>query len=158
MKNRHDTLTTYIILLISIGFLVLTLSGLFLYSFIDPSNPPIWLIGVPAAAVSLIFKAFYGFGLKLDKVGIGLAMFSCAIAIMINGDEHIAKSSSQFVYPFLLTFGGLFTFIDFSRGPKSIGDYVRSTVVHAQTVSAPYCAFSRVNPNEMLLLVLNHSI
>ena len=57
---------------------------------------------------------------------------------MINGDEHIARSSSQFVYPFLLTFGGLFTFIDFSRGPKSIGDYVRSTVVHAQTVSVEH--------------------
>ena len=122
----------------SLGFLVLTLSGLFLYSFIDPMNPPIWMVGVPAAAVSLIFKAFYGFGLKLDKVGIGLAMFSCAVSVMINGDEHIARSSSQFVYPFLLTFGGLFTFIDFSRGPKSIGEYVRSTVVHAQTVSVEH--------------------
>ena len=131
-------MTTNIILLTLIGFLVLTLSGLFLYTFIDPSKPPIWLIGVPAAAVSLIFKAFYGFGLKLDKVGIGLAMFSCAISVMINGDEHIARSSSQFVYPFLLIFGGLFTFIDFSRGPKSIGDYVRSTVIHEQTVRTLY--------------------
>jgi len=109
------------------GFLVLTLSGLFLYSFIDPSNPPIWLIGVPAAAISLIFKAFYGFGQKLDHVGIGLAMISCTVAIMINGDEHIPKTSSQFVYPILLVLGGTSTLLDFSLGNgQSFGDYVRS--------------------------------
>jgi chromate transporter len=123
ISNTTTTTTT------TIGFLVLTLSGLFLYSFIDPSNPPIWLIGVPAAAISLIFKAFYGFGQKLDHVGIGLAMISCTVAIMINGDEHIPKTSSQFVYPILLVLGGTSTLLDFSLGNgKSFGDYVRSGV------------------------------
>jgi len=109
------------------GFLVLTLSGLFLYNFIDPANPPIWLIGVPAAAVSLVFKAFYGFGMKLDKLGIALSMISCAVAVMINGDEHIPRNSSQFVYPLLLVCGGMCTMVDFLRGPdKAMGEYTRS--------------------------------
>ena len=31
-------------------------------------NPHSWyLVGLPPAAISLIFKAFYGFGQKLDK-------------------------------------------------------------------------------------------
>lgn len=105
----------------------MTLSGLFLYNFIDPANPPIWLIGVPAAAVSLVFKAFYGFGMKLDKLGIALSMISCAVAVMINGDEHIPRNSSQFVYPLLLVCGGMCTMVDFLRGPdKAMGEYTRS--------------------------------
>jgi hypothetical protein len=116
----------------------LTLSGLFLYSFIDPWKPPIWLLGIPPAAVSLIFKAFYGFGLNLDKVGIALAMLSCTVAIMINGDEKIPRESSQMVYPALLFFGGCFTVLDFARGEaKSMGTYVRATGSTESTVRLP---------------------
>lgn len=38
--------------------------------FIDPNNPPFYLIGLPPAAISLVFKAFYGFASKLDSLGI----------------------------------------------------------------------------------------
>lgn len=106
------------------AFLVLTTSGLFLSSFIDPKNPPIWLLGVPPAAVSLIFKAFYGFGRTLDKVGLALAMLACAVAVMINGDENIAPTSSQIVYPALLVLGGLTTYLDFCQ-ENPIGIYVK---------------------------------
>ena len=116
------------------GFLVLTLGGLFLYSVVDPDNPPIWLIGVPPAAVSLIFKAFYGFGLTLDRVGVALGMVACTIAIMINGDEHISPTSSQVVYPLLLVLGGITTLIDYnSKNP--LGDYVPPSDSNEQTVS-----------------------
>jgi hypothetical protein len=47
---------------------VLTLSGLLLSLVVDPSNPPIWFLGIPPAAVNFIFKPFYGFGMTLDKV------------------------------------------------------------------------------------------
>lgn len=104
---------------------VLTLSGMFLYSYIDPANPPIWLLGVPAAAVSLIFKAFAGMGKKLDTLGVGLAMLSCMVSIMINGDEHIPQTSSQIVYPALLLLGGLTSYMDFRFNPNPIGTYVK---------------------------------
>ena len=42
------------------GYIVMTLSGKYLYTFVDPSDPPLWLLGVPPAAMSLIFKASYG--------------------------------------------------------------------------------------------------
>lgn len=106
------------------AFVILTLSGLFLYTIVDPANPPIWLLGVPPAAVSLIFKAFYGFGQKLDKVGIALAMVACMAAVMINGDENIAPTSSQFVYPSLLIIGGLTTLLD-SKSANSMGKYAQ---------------------------------
>lgn len=107
------------------GFLVLTVSGLFLYGFIDASNPPVWLWGIPPAAVSLIFKAFYGFGKKLDQLGLAISMISCATAVMINGDENIPKTSSQIVYPTLLVLGGTSSYLDFCRA-NPIGTYVQS--------------------------------
>ena len=58
------------------GFTVLTLSGLYLYSVVDPSNPPIWLLGIGPAAMSLIFKSSYKFVLKLDKFGSGIGLVS----------------------------------------------------------------------------------
>lgn len=106
------------------GFIVLTAAGLFLYNIIDASNPPIWLLGVPPAAVALIFKAFYGFGLKLDKLGLAIAMVACSVSVLINNDEHIASTSSQFVYPILLFGGGTLTLLDaYSANP--IGTYAR---------------------------------
>lgn len=106
------------------GFLVLTLSGMYLYDFVDPNNPPIWLLGVPPASMSLIAKASYGFVLTLDAFGVGIAMVSCVISIMINGDLRIPSTSSQIVYPALLVFGAVATFIDFSQS-NPIGTYIK---------------------------------
>ena len=58
------------------GFTVLTLSGMYLYGFVDPSSPPIWLLGIGPAAMSLIFKASFKFVTKLDKFGTGIGMVS----------------------------------------------------------------------------------
>mmetsp|Transcript_25854 Transcript_25854/g.53072 ORF Transcript_25854/g.53072 Transcript_25854/m.53072 type:complete len:458 (-) Transcript_25854:48-1421(-) len=104
------------------GFIVLTTASLFLYGIIDPSNPPIWLLGVPPAAVALIFKAFYGFAQKLDTLGVALAMLACAVSVLINHDENIPSNSSQIVYPVLLFGGGLLTYLDAHRS-KPIGTY-----------------------------------
>jgi len=97
------------------GLIVLTTCGVLISSFVDPNDPPWYLIGLPPAAISLVFKAFYGFGIKLDKLGIAMATISCVISILINGDEIIPTQASQYVFPILLVVGGAFTFIDSKR-------------------------------------------
>jgi len=72
-------------------------------------------VGLPPAAISLVFKAFYGFGAKLDKLGVILALCSCLGTILINGDENIRPDSSQYVFPSMLAVGGLITFVDSKR-------------------------------------------
>jgi len=106
------------------GFIVLTTCGVLIATFIDPDDPPFYLIGLPPAAISLVFKAFYGFGLKLDKLGIGLAAVSCCVSILINGDEKIPKNSSQYVFPSLLVLGGLFTYFD-SKRKNPLAEYAK---------------------------------
>jgi len=102
------------------GLIILTTSGVLISEFIDPDDPPFWLVGLPPAAIALVFKAMYGFGAKLDKLGVILALISTCIAILINGDEHIAPTSSQYVFPSMLAAGGLVTFID-SKRKKPLG-------------------------------------
>ena len=97
------------------GLIILTTSGVLISEFIDPNDPPFWLVGLPPAAIALVFKAMYGFGVKLDKLGVVLALISACIAILINGDENIAPTSSQFVFPSMLALGGLVTFLDSKR-------------------------------------------
>mmetsp|Transcript_5522 Transcript_5522/g.8426 ORF Transcript_5522/g.8426 Transcript_5522/m.8426 type:complete len:476 (-) Transcript_5522:163-1590(-) len=97
------------------GLIFLTLCGVLIDAYIDPDDPPFYLVGLPPAAISLVFKAFYGFTSKLDKLGIALALMSCLIAILINGDEDIKPTSSQFVFPITLTIGGLVTLFDSKR-------------------------------------------
>ncbi len=97
------------------GLIILTVCGVLLAEFIDPNDPPFWLVGLPPAAISLVFKAFYGFGSKLDALGIILALFSALIAILINNDRRINPSVSQWVFPSTLALGGLVTFIDHKR-------------------------------------------
>lgn len=110
------------------GFTVLCLSGLYLYTVVDPSNPPIWLLGIGPAAMALIFKSSYMFVQKLDQFGCGVGMIACAVAIMIAGDEHFKPTDSQKVYPILLASGALLAFLDYSMGEgKSIGNYFRSS-------------------------------
>jgi chromate transporter len=106
------------------GFLILAMSGMFLYDFVDPSSPPVWLLGVPPAAMSLIFKASFGFALTLDRLGCAIATVSCATSIMINGDMRIPSNSSQIVYPALLVMSAIVTFLDFSSH-SPIGTYIK---------------------------------
>lgn len=63
------------------GFTVLSLCGLYLYSFVDPSKPPIWLLGIGPAAMALIFKASFSFVQKLDKFGCGIGLVSAMNAL-----------------------------------------------------------------------------
>lgn len=93
----------------------MTTCGCLLAEFIDPENPPFWLVGLGPAAISLVFKAFYGFGVKLDSLGVLLALFSCLVAILINNDDRIESTSSQWIFPVCLAIGGLVTFVDHKR-------------------------------------------
>ncbi len=104
------------------GFIVLTICGILINAYINPHNPPFWLVGLPPAAIALVFKAFYGFAASLNKLGVVLALISCIAAILINNDEHINPSSSQFVFPSLLALGGLTTFLD-SKRANPFSDY-----------------------------------
>lgn len=97
------------------GLIVLITCGVLIATFVDPNNPPWYLVGLPPAAISLVFKAFYGFGKKLDKLGIILCLISALVAVLINGDEKIAPTSSQFVFPSMLVLGGLVAYIDSKR-------------------------------------------
>jgi chromate transporter len=69
-----------------------------------------------------VFKAFYGFGMKLDTLGICLSLMSCMVAILINGDERIRPTSSQFVFPSLLAIGGILALLD-SKRKNPLGVY-----------------------------------
>lgn len=93
------------------GFLILTLSGVYLHHTATPSSLNTWLQGVAPAAVALICKACHGFLSKLDGLGVALAMISCSVSILITGDSHLHPTSSQYIYPLLLIFGGLTTFL-----------------------------------------------
>lgn len=99
------------------GLIVLTVCGVLIASFVDENNPPWYLIGLPPAAISLVFKAFYGFGMKLDKLGIILCLISTLIAIMINGSRpKIDPLWSQYIYPSMLACGGIISYLDSIRG------------------------------------------
>ena len=104
------------------GFIVLTICGVLIEEFVDPDDPPFYLIGLPPAAISLVFKAFYGFGQKLDKLGIPLAVASCMVTLLINGDEVIPQDSSQYVFPIMLAIGGCISYLD-SKRETPLGSY-----------------------------------
>jgi chromate transporter len=98
------------------GLVILTICGVLLDTFIeDPNDPPFWLVGLGPAAISLVFKAFYGFAVNLDSLGVCLALFSCLAAILLDNDERIASSNSQWVFPTCLLIGAAITFIDSKR-------------------------------------------
>ena len=104
------------------GLIVLTTCGILIQEFIDPDNPPWYLAGLPAAAISLVFKAFYGFASKLDSLGIWLSLSSCLVAVLINNDAEISPNSSQWVFPVTLALGGIITFVD-SKRAKPFSQY-----------------------------------
>eukprot|EP00934_Nitzschia_sp_Nitz4_P004844 Nitzschia sp. Nitz4//scaffold28_size193895//89419//91122//NITZ4_001655-RA/size193895-augustus-gene-0.308-mRNA-1//-1//CDS//3329545952//4834//frame0 len=98
------------------GLVILTACGVLLAEFIeDPNDPPFWLVGLPPAAISLVFKAAYGFGMKLDSLGVLLGLMSALLAILIDNDERIKPTVSQWVFPLSLFVGGLVTYIDHKR-------------------------------------------
>ena len=104
------------------GLIILTVCGVLITSFVDPYFSPWYLIGLPAAAISLVFKAFYGFASKLDTLGIWLALGSSLAAILINNDARIEPTSSQFVFPACLAIGASITLID-SKRAKPFAEY-----------------------------------
>jgi chromate transporter len=104
------------------GLVVLTTCGVLIESFVDPDNPPWYLIGLPPAAISLVFKAFYSFAVSLDRLCVILALISCLAAILINNDANIEPTSSQYVFPSVLAFGGLVTWLD-SKRKNPLGKY-----------------------------------
>ena len=53
--------------------------------------------------------------MKLDDLGIVLALISAAVAILINGDENIEPTSSQYVFPSMLVGGALVSVLDSKR-------------------------------------------
>lgn len=104
------------------GLVVLISAGIVIDEFVDPNNPPWYLAGLPPAAISLVFKAFYSFAVKLDHLQICLALFTCLTAILINKDVSIDPSTSQWVFPTALALSGIITFID-SHLKKPFGIY-----------------------------------
>lgn len=106
------------------GLLVLTTCGVLITTFVK--DEPWYLIGLPPAAISLVFKAFYGFGLKLDQLGIAMASVSCCLAILVNGDEYIPIKATQWIYPTMLFVGGLFTWADYSFLGSKFAVYTNS--------------------------------
>lgn len=97
------------------GLIILTVCGVLLAEFIDPDDPPFWLVGLPPAAISLVFKAFYGLATRLDALCVILALISAIIAILINNDARIEPNVSQWVFPSTLVLGGFVTFVDHKR-------------------------------------------
>lgn len=104
------------------GLIALTVFGVVIDAYIDPNNPPWYLIGLPPAAVALVFYAFYSFAIKLDRLGIALALFTCLATILINNDADIQPTSSQWLFPSMLFAGGLITLAD-SRRAKPFSNY-----------------------------------
>jgi chromate transporter len=104
------------------GFIALTLFGVLIDAYIDPNNPPWYLVGLPPAAISLVFKAFYQFAIKLDGLGVCLALFSCLVAILINNDDDIKSTSGQWVFPCCLVIGSTITWVD-SKRAKPFSNY-----------------------------------
>lgn len=104
------------------GLIVLTLCGLLIKEFINPHDPPFWLVGLPPAAISLVFKAFYSFAAPLDKFGVTLGLFACLTAVLISNDARINSSSSQFVFPSIMALCGFASWSD-SRRTKPFSSY-----------------------------------
>jgi chromate transporter len=97
------------------GLIVLIIAGMLIAEFVDPNQAPWYLIGLPPAAIALVFSAFYAFAVKLDKLGTCLALFLCLVAILVSNDDDIKSTSTQWVYPTFLAVGGIITYIDSKR-------------------------------------------
>ncbi|GMI54347.1 hypothetical protein TeGR_g8451, partial [Tetraparma gracilis] len=77
------------------GLIVCTVCSVLAKEFIDPVDPPFWLVGFAPAAIALLFSAAYSFAGKLDSLGKPMALVSCVTAIIVAGDENINKTACQ---------------------------------------------------------------
>jgi chromate transporter len=96
------------------GFIVLSLAGMAVYR---QDETPLFLEGIPPAAVALTLKAAGGFVSSLNSLQKSLATISCMVAMLIDSDLRIPKTSAQWMYPLMLTIGGLTTFRDSRESP-----------------------------------------
>lgn len=98
------------------GLIVLTICGILIESFVDPTEPPWFLAGLPPAAISLVFVAFYSFACSLDRLGAVLALISCVLAIWVDNDStNVSPTASQWIFPTILAVGSLVTWLDSQR-------------------------------------------
>lgn len=97
------------------GLIVLTVCGVLIATFIDPNNPPWYLVGIPPAAITLVFVAFFQFSQALDTVGVVLALITSLVAVWIDGDTRVPRTAAQYAYPAMLVLGGIVTFLDSNR-------------------------------------------
>ena len=104
------------------GLVILITCGVLISTFVDPNDPPWYLVGLPPAAISLVFQAFYGFGKSLDRLGVVLCLVSTIVSLLVNGDERISPNVTQFVYPSMLIVGGIVSYVD-SRRKNPYGVY-----------------------------------
>ena len=89
---------------------LLSLAGVALVQHQGKSSP-FWMRGIPPAALALTLKAGYKFVNTLDSLQQVLATISCMVAILINSDLRIPRTSAQFVYPSLLAMAGMATLL-----------------------------------------------
>ena len=97
------------------SFLMLTVCGVLQRSFLDDDgNTPYWMMGLPAAAVSLVFVAAYKLSMKVidSQLKIALCILSTIVVLLVVGDERISAREVAIVYPVLIFSGGCFTLID----------------------------------------------
>jgi chromate transporter len=104
------------------GLVVLTVCGILIAAFLDPDNPPWYLVGIPPAAITLVFVAFFQFCQPLDKLGVVLALITSLVAIWIDGDVRVPRTAAQYAYPSMLILGGVVTLLDSNRS-KPLGVY-----------------------------------
>ena len=105
------------------SLVVLIACGVLISTFVDDQNDPPWyLVGLAPAAISLVFRDFYGFGKSLDRLGVVLCLISTMGSLLVNGDESISSNVTQFVYPSMLVVGGIVTYVD-SRRKNPYGVY-----------------------------------
>jgi chromate transporter len=97
------------------GLVVLTICGILIGELVDPNNPPWFLAGLPPAAISLVFVAFYGFAVALDRFGSVLALVSGLLAVWVNNDGTVKPTDSQWVYPTSMACGALAAWLDSKR-------------------------------------------
>jgi len=107
------------------GFIVLVTVGILAIQGLDGELPD-YLIGLPAAATSLIFIAAYSLGTKIcqdpeqsvQNLKTGIALASTIATILITGDDRIDRRWVSVAFPAFLVLGGLLTLADSRREGK----------------------------------------
>ncbi|GBG26175.1 Hypothetical Protein FCC1311_023952 [Hondaea fermentalgiana] len=111
------------------SFIVCVTVALLAVSTLDETLPD-YLIGLPAAATSLVFLAAYSLGVKVlsheesyvQKLKIALATASTVGTLLITGDDRINNRWASLAFPVMLIIGGVITVVD-SRRPGKLENY-----------------------------------